>query len=157
MSADSSKIRFILLADDDDDDTMLFVEATENLSPKIKVSLASDGQKLLNLLAASSNPDIIFLDLNMPKKGGLECLKSIRSDAQYDKIPVVMYSTSQSKKDIDASYDLGANYYVVKPFDFEDIKLVLKKLFEQLANAETVIPIKEIFVINTRSDKRSKL
>jgi CheY-like chemotaxis protein len=155
MMPESSKIKFILLADDDDDDTMLFVEATEKLSPKIKVSLANDGQKLLGLLDSASPPDIIFLDLNMPRKSGLECLKAIRSDARYDKIPVIMYSTSQSKRDIDESYNAGANYYVVKPYEFEDIISILQKLFEHLGDAATIIPTRDKFVINVREDKRN--
>jgi CheY-like chemotaxis protein len=155
MLPESSKIKFILLADDDDDDTMLFVEATEKLSSNIKVSLANDGQKLLGLLDSSSMPDIIFLDLNMPKKSGLECLRSIRSDVRYDRIPVIMYSTSQSKRDIDESYVAGANYYVVKPYEFEHIISILQKLFEHLGDAKTIIPTKDKFVINIREDKRS--
>lgn len=153
MSTESSKIKFILLADDDDDDTMLFLEAAEKLSSKIKVSIASDGQLLLSSLESSSKPDIIFLDLNMPKKSGLECLKSIRSNPKYDNIPVIIYSTSQNKKDIDTCYKEGANYYVVKPYDFDDIVFILKKLFEQLGDEKTIISTKDKFVINTRRDE----
>jgi CheY-like chemotaxis protein len=146
----TSKISFILLADDDDDDTMLFVEAAEKLSSTIKVCLANDGEKLLALLEKSSLPDIIFLDLNMPCKNGLECLKVIRSNERFDGIPVIMYSTSHHKKDVDSCFSAGANYYVVKPYDFEDIIIILRKLFSQLTDAELVIPSKEDFVINTR-------
>ncbi len=95
-------INHIILADDDDDDSMLFKEALSKVASSITVSLAEDGQKLINYLNTLSIPDMIFLDLNMPRKNGLECLKEIRSDDKFDHIPVIMYSTSQSKKDIEA-------------------------------------------------------
>ena len=148
MSTDFLKARFILLADDDDDDTMLFVEATEQISSKVNVTLAKDGQELMNMLNASSKPDIIFLDLNMPKKSGLECLGAIRSDSNLDNTPVVIYSTSQGRKDIDACFHGGANHYIVKPYDFEDIISILKKLFEEIDNMKQLKPSRDRFVIN---------
>ncbi len=150
MAEPSKSIAFILMADDDDDDTMLFVEAAEKLSSTIKVSLTKDGQKLLNFLENSALPDIIFLDLNMPLINGLECLKVIRSDSKYDKVPVIIYSTSQSKRDIDTCFEAGANYYIVKPYDFEDIIMILQKVISNLTDKDCVTPSKENFVINTR-------
>jgi CheY-like chemotaxis protein len=152
MSTDSLKARFVLLADDDDDDTMLFVEATEQLSSKVNVMLANDGQELLNMLHSSPKPDVIFLDLNMPKKSGLECLTAIRSDSNLDNTPVVIYSTSQSRKDIDVCFNGGASHYIIKPYDFEDIIFILKKLFEEMDNINNIKPSKDKFVINPGRD-----
>ena len=148
MRTDSLKVKFILMADDDDDDTMLFVEATEQVSPKATVTIATDGQKLLSMLDTSPKPDIIFLDLNMPKKSGFECLTAIRSNPDLDNIPVAIYSTSQSRKDIDACFIGGANHNIIKPYDFEDIISILKKLFVEMEDTKNIKPSKDRFVIN---------
>ena len=126
---------------------MLFKEALENVASSITVSLAADGQKLINSLNTLSIPDMIFLDLNMPRKNGLECLREIRSDDKFDHIPVIMYSTSQSKKDIEACYEGGANLYVVKPYTFEDIIAMLKSLLTHFSETRKSQIEREQFVL----------
>lgn len=109
----------IFLADDDEDDRMMFGEALREVAIQANLHTANDGEKLLSLLSQKALvPNVIFLDLNMPNKNGKECLKEIRSKAQYDAVPVVIYSTSSNKADLTETYQLGANLYLEKPSSY---------------------------------------
>lgn len=146
MKPASQSFRNILLADDDLDDSSLFAEALEELGTPFSFKHVEDGEELLNHLQNNSLPDIIFLDLNMPGKNGRECLQEIRTDDRFSEIPVVIYSTSNGKRDIDACYNGGANFYFVKPDNFSEIVKRLKKLFAGQVGRAGSTP-KEQFVI----------
>lgn len=122
----------IILADDDPDDRELFLEliAQSNVS----VSAVSNGKELLEVLneSAANLPDCIFLDLNMPVMAGKECLSQIRSTKTLQSIPVIIYSTSANQKDIDDTFDLGANLYLVKASSY----ILLKKTLEAILNLD---------------------
>src|SRR6478672_4937519 len=107
----------ILLADDDPDDRELFTEAAE--SHDVSVESVPNGIELMQtLIHAAALPDFILLDLNMPEKGGKECLHEIRQYNKFDSVPVIIYSTSSSKKDIEDTFSMGANLYITKPNSF---------------------------------------
>lgn len=114
----------ILLADDDEDDRMFFKDAIDNVRVKTTVTTVNDGQQLMEYLskAANSLPDVIFLDLNMPRKSGIECLEEIRSNNLLKDISIAIYSTSGSEDDIEKTFLKGANIYIRKPNDFEKLK-----------------------------------
>ena len=114
----------ILLADDDEDDRILFKEALGDIKIKTNVETVNDGQQLMDYLAAHTHrlPHVLFLDLNMPGKSGLECLEEIRSDAKLKHISIAIYSTSSAEHDIQVSLLKGANIYIKKPSDFEKLK-----------------------------------
>jgi CheY-like chemotaxis protein len=116
----------ILLADDDSDDSFLFNEAVEQSDLPITLSRAEDGNQLLSFLERQGSPDILFLDVNMPYKNGIECLHEIRSNTKYDELPIVIYSTTNYQVNIDACYQGGADFFVVKPNSFEDILKMIK-------------------------------
>ncbi len=119
----------LVMADDDEDDRDLFKEALEKTGRDIQLRFAEDGKRLLDLLAGLSEPpDIIFLDLNMPHKSGLECLTEIRNTEHLKHIPVVIYSTSSSMKDINDMFDKGANLYVRKPNSFHEMQQITAKV-----------------------------
>jgi CheY-like chemotaxis protein len=119
----------ILLADDDIDDRELFQEAMSETGFPLDVQLAEDGSRLIELLKAEKKlPDIIFLDLNMPNKNGKECLVEIRKNSYYNHIPIVIYSTSSSNRDIDETFENGANLYVRKPSSFNELLLITKNV-----------------------------
>lgn len=118
----------ILLADDDEDDIILFREAVDELDHDLTLAVAEDGQELMSKLSEDPKPDIIFLDLNMPRKNGLECLAEIRSNPLLDKTAVVIYSTSSRKKDIDDTRNLGANIYFIKPSSYETLVSKLNEI-----------------------------
>lgn len=117
----------IMLADDDEDDRLFFKEAFEEVKIKYKISTFNDGEQLMDYLYEANNPlpDIIFLDLNMPRKSGIECLKEIRNNERLQKISVAIYSTSSSEQDIEDTFVSGANVYIKKPNDFNMLKKIL--------------------------------
>ena len=119
----------ILLADDDESDRELFKEAFDELEMKPVVEMVNDGQQLMKHLSKEDVrlPNLIFLDLNMPRKNGMECLKEIRSNEKLKDISVAIYSTSASEKDINDAFISGANIYVRKPNDFNTLKQLLAK------------------------------
>jgi len=123
----------ILYADDSPDDRSFFSEAiVEANIGYILLTTVEDGDKLMRHLAKADGqlPDIIFLDINMPRKDGRICLKEIRSDGTFDHVPVIMFSTSAYTKDIEDTFTNGANLYVSKPAFFSDEVEILKKIFE---------------------------
>jgi len=120
----------ILLADDDDDDRLFFRDAIEELKVKTKVATVNDGVELMDYLNGLEIqlPNLIFLDLNMPRKSGIECLKEIRSNNKFKDISIAIYSTSGMEKDIEDTFVIGANVYIKKPVDFEILKTILAKV-----------------------------
>lgn len=116
-----------MLADDDEDDRLFFKEAFEEVKIKYTISAFNDGEQLMEYLYQENNPlpDIIFLDLNMPRKSGIECLKEIRANERLKKISVAIYSTSSSEQDIEDTFVSGANVYIRKPNDFNMLKKIL--------------------------------
>ncbi len=114
----------ILLADDDSDDCMLFEEALKEVSANTLLTIESDGHSLMERLQnlKESLPDILFLDLNMPKKNGSECLCEIRSLPQFNNIPIIILSTSSQRQAVKKMYEQGANYYICKPSNFNHLK-----------------------------------
>ena len=120
-----------MVIDDDKDDRFFFREAlTEMLSAAVCLE-AKDGVDALHLLGkAEQLPDFIFLDVNMPRMDGKECLKNLKKDANLRNIPVIMYSTSFSKESIEEFLALGSYYHLIKPTD-------MNKLPEQITIALT--------------------
>jgi CheY-like chemotaxis protein len=128
MVKQDKKSTHILFSDDDTDDALLFTQAADLLTSSILLSFAEDGEQLMRYLSKEMLPDMIFLDLNMPVKNGMECLAEIRADKKLDWLPVIVYTTSDNPKDIETCYDLRASLYVVKPTSFEAIIKTLKKI-----------------------------
>jgi len=112
----------ILLADDDDDDRDIFIEIMREISPEVSIREARNGAEVFVVLSEPNyKPDIIFLDLNMPIKGGYECLKEIRATDGINHIPVIIYSTSTKSEHIEETYQSGANLYIPKPDSYKGI------------------------------------
>lgn len=122
----------IYLAEDDQDDRVFFMEALHEVNPEMTVRISEDGQHLLTALREplDNTPMIIFLDINMPRKNGFECLKEIRGNSHFDAVKVIMFSTSNSRLHIELSYRLGADYYAVKPISFAELKELLRAVVE---------------------------
>lgn len=117
----------IILADDDEDDRLFFTDAFSELKMKTKVNTYNDGVELMNYLNSDEAilPQVLFLDLNMPKKNGIECLHEIKADKKFDDIAIAIYSTSSSEEHIEETFVNGANIYIKKPNDFNTLKKVL--------------------------------
>ncbi|WP_445735449.1 response regulator [Mariniflexile sp.] len=118
---------YIILADDDEDDRLFFTDAFEELNMNTKVNTFNDGVELMDYLNKPDAvlPHVLFLDLNMPKKSGMECLNEIKANGKMAEIAVVIYSTSASEEDIEETFVLGANIYIKKPSSFKQLKKVL--------------------------------
>lgn len=140
----------VLLADDDKDDRLFFKYAIEELKIQTVVTMVNDGVELMNYLSTTENqkPDLVFLDLNMPRKGGMECLKEIRTNKLYNDLSIAIYSTSGSEKDIEESFVLGANIYITKPNDFTSLKKILAEVININWQYHTSGLNKENFVLN---------
>lgn len=143
----------ILLADDDKDDCFFFEKALDSLPFSIHLDIVHDGERLMKYLLENANkqPDIIFLDLNMPRKNGSECLAEIKSDKKMKRIPVVIYSTSLNESVADELYKNGAHYYIRK-CDFLELKKILchilklfhKKKFDRPRRNEFIFDMVEV-------------
>ncbi len=118
------------LADDDTDDQEFFVTALQEIDKSIECVTAIDGKEALEKLQKENNliPDFIFLDLNMPRMTGLQCLAEIKRIDRLKHVPIVMYSTSHVKKDDDESKRLGAQYFFKKSCSFNELVNYLKTL-----------------------------
>ena len=121
----------VLLVDDDEDDQFIFSEAIKLCFIPSQVWLASSHDELFNMLPTIEALDLIFLDINMPGYDGIKCLETIRSNAAYHAIPVIMYSTSGRKESIDKCFEKGADFYIQKPSQIDDLVKVLNKVFSK--------------------------
>jgi DNA-binding NarL/FixJ family response regulator len=117
----------IILADDDTDDHLIFSTALKQAFPTSILSVVNNGTELLQLLE-NFVPDLVFLDLDMPAKNGLECLKEIRVNPALHGLPVVVYSSTNRKHNINAAYEMGANLFFVKPSSHNDIVTAIKNI-----------------------------
>lgn len=138
----------ILLADDDKDDCLLFEDAILELQLPIQLTTVHDGEQLMQLLYSTENlPHALFLDLNMPRKNGFECLMEIKNHSTLKNLPVIIYSTSYDQEKANQLYNTGAHYYICKPSDFEELKNVVNKAI-MLVKGNNAQPTKENFFIN---------
>ena len=114
------------------DDSSVMKKIQKGLLEELNInsSTAENGQEAMDILKEDSNFDIIFLDINMPEKDGLETLKEIRASKDYKSIPVVMCSSVADKLKIAEAVRNGANNYIIKPFDGEFFKAKVEKLLK---------------------------
>jgi CheY-like chemotaxis protein len=124
----------ILLAEDNPDDIELTVEALKDSRVRNRLIVVKDGEEAISYLQGKGKyqhalrPDLILLDLNMPKKNGRDVLREIKNDPRLKRIPVVILTTSQAEEDIAHTYDLHANCYITKPVDFNQFLKVVKSI-----------------------------
>jgi CheY-like chemotaxis protein len=141
-----NKFENVLIAEDDKDDYLFFAEGLEKISSTYNITRAATGLECITYLKAGNKPDLIFLDLRMPIKSGLDCLKFIKDTQDLKEIPVIIYSTSHYIKDIDCAFKTDAHYYIVKPESadllLDILQLLINKLDETLER-----PGKENFVL----------
>ncbi len=126
----------ILLVEDDAGDVLMAREALEEGKVANHLDVVSDGVEAIEYLraadgsAAKPRPDLVLLDLNLPRKSGLEVLAEVKGDPELRRIPVVVLTTSDAERDIVSSYNLHANAYITKPVDFEQFVSVVRKVDE---------------------------
>lgn len=132
----------LMLADDDVDDCNFFKEALEELPLQTLLITVNDGEELMNqLLEKISNPpDVLFLDLNMPRKSGFECLVEIKEHENFKELPVIIYSTSLDKEVVNQLYDKGVQLYIRKPAVFSQLKNAIHQAITFLSESKTQPP-----------------
>ena len=139
------KINSILLVDDDPDDQLLFQEALSDADNSIRYTSASDGIHALELLNAEGAvlPELIFMDVNMPRMNGLDCLKEIQKSTKLKHIHVIMYSTSCSVEYQKECFANGAVDYIEKPNDFKTLCTRIDGVIRQgiLPAVNTIPPV----------------
>lgn len=122
----------VLLVEDNPGDIRLTQEALKESQMDIHLDVVSDGEQAIDFLMKkgkyvdSIRPHIILLDLNLPKKNGIEVLKEIKAHDSLRKIPVIVLTTSDADHDISKAYSLNANCYILKPVDFDDFAKVIR-------------------------------
>jgi CheY-like chemotaxis protein len=126
---DTKIITSIILAEDDIDDQNIFQIALQEIDSAIQTKFVSNGKELLALLPHKI-PDLLFLDLEMPYKNGLECLIEIKADTRLEKIPVIVFSSTTKPSNIQTAYEMGAHLFFIKPPVYSDylssIKAIIK-------------------------------
>ena len=141
----------LVLADDDMDDHGLFKEVLNEIPISINITTAYDGEQLMALLnwIKEPLPQVIFLDLNMPRKNGFECLTEIKLNERLKRIPVIVLTTTFQKEVIKLLYKNGAQYYICKPDQYHQLKKVIAKALTFILKATTLSqPPPENFVLS---------
>lgn len=144
MNNNGSTTTRILLAEDDEDDFVLFRQALDEFKELTRLDWVKDGEELLDALKmnVTALPDIIFLDINMPRKNGFECLTEIRQHEDLKQLPVIIFSTSNDPALVSWMYNAGANLYLNKPTDFSGLKEKIQKAIA--TNWETQRPFSPV-------------
>jgi DNA-binding response OmpR family regulator len=147
MQTTKWRMKSIMLAEDDEDDRMMFKEVIQQVNPGFTLQIVSDGHQLLSLLE-NILPDILFLDLDMPYKNGLECLVAIRENEKMQDLPVVMFSSTTRQANIQTAYEMGAHLFLIKSAYFKEYVASVNAILElDWSNPGT---IKEQYCVNNR-------
>jgi len=127
-----SNITKIFLADDDEDDRFIFKEALKEIQVPTSLFTANDGEQLMTALNAlkGSLPDVLFLDLNMPRKNGFQCLSEIRQNRNLRSLKSIIFSTSYEPEVIELLFKTGADHFIKKPTEFNELKNVIESVLK---------------------------
>ena len=121
----------VLIVDDDEDDRDLFCIAVHELDPKINCILARNGEEALQGLRLEKfpKPNLIFLDLNMPRLNGIQFLQELKEDSRLAGIPIVIYTASKQEQDLEKAKKLGAEHFFAKPSSFKELCQIISDVF----------------------------
>jgi len=141
----------LLLADDDKDDCLFFKDALSELPVTADLTTVHDGEQLMDLLGDETIipplPHVLFLDINMPRKNGFECLAEIKSDEKLKLLPIIIFSTSFEQDVVNLLYKNGAQHYIRKPAEFSQLKKVIYQALLLATQENALQPPKENFVL----------
>lgn len=127
----------LLIAEDDEDDRMLIEDALAEVGFEVEPLFMADGEEVMEHLALchaalergdGAGPDLIMLDLNMPRKGGMDVLREVRAGEMFRAVPVVILTTSRAQHDVMKSYELGANSFITKPASYDQLVETMRAL-----------------------------
>lgn len=146
-----SKSLLLLLADDDKDDCLLFKEALEELPVSVKLTCVHEGDQLMQFLIQNTMNerfDVLFLDLNMPRKNGFSCLEEIKAHKKLKQLPVIIFSTSFDQNIADMLYAKGAHLCLCKPSDYSQLKRLIHRALQIVKQWPIIQPPKKIFLLS---------
>ena len=156
----STKPLNILLADDDKDDRLFFTMALDALTISTQLTTVVDGEKLMAYLSENAEqlPDVLLLDLNMPRKNGFECLSEIKGSHTLKQLPVIIFSTSFEQEVVNLLYQNGAQYFMRKPAEFSQLKKIIEQTVTLISQdlpmgqaGNITQPTREDFVLTVRN------
>ncbi|WP_420401993.1 response regulator [Flagellimonas sp.] len=128
----------VLFIEDDMIETMKLQRAISKFQSKHKIIEAKNGEEAFEILKGESLPDIILLDLNMPRMSGIEFLTKIKSDDKLKYLPVIILTTSENRVDLLKCFEIGIAGYIIKPLKYEDYESKLKKVFDYWEISELI-------------------
>ena len=139
----------VLLADDDKADCLLFKEALEELPLSTSLTTVNNGEQLMEAITqkGSKLPDVLFLDLNMPRKNGFASLGLIKRSTELQNLPVIIFSTASDFETVKKVYRDAAHYYISKPADFSQLKKVIYEALTLISQKNLPLPGEEKFMI----------
>jgi len=148
----SINTRHILLADDDKDDSILFQEILEELPLSTHLTKVSNGEQLMQFLNETKDqlPDVLFLDLNMPRKNGYDCLSEIKGSEKLKSLSVIIFSTAFEPQVISLLYEKGAQYYIRKPNNYWQLKNLIHQALILTETTNIDYPLQEKFVLSSQ-------
>ncbi len=143
----------ILLADDDKTDCLFFKDALEELPVSASLNIVYNGEELIEAITDKEGkfPDVLFLDLNMPRKNGYATLGEIKRNTDLQDLPVVIFSTTSDEKSVKNVYRDAAHYYICKPADFSQLKKVIYEALVLITQENNRLQLREKFVITGNS------
>ena len=143
----------ILLADDDEADCLLFKEALEELPLASHLTTVYNGEQLIEVITkkGSKLPDVLFLDLNMPRKNGFASLGQIKRSKELENLPVIIFSTASDIETVKKVFRDAAHYYIAKPSDFSQLKKVIYEAITLVIDKNLPLPSQEKFMITGNS------
>jgi len=140
----------LLLCDDDLDDCSFFKEALKALPRSTNLTAVHDGEQLMNLVTGEAYQlhDVLFLDLNMHRKNGFECLLELKLNEKLKRLPVIILSTSLDREVVNLLYKNGAHYFIRKPSEFSQIKIIIEHALTLITQKNISQPDIEDFVLS---------
>jgi CheY-like chemotaxis protein len=139
----------ILLADDDQADCLLFKDALAELPVSARLTIVHNGEQVIEELSKKRKklPDVLFLDLNMPRKNGFATLGAIKRSINLENLPVIIFSTASDRDMINLVFKDAAHYYICKPVDFLQLKKVIYEALTLITQKNISLPLDEKFMI----------
>ena len=147
----------LLLADDDPDDCIFFKFALDEIQQPTQLTAVHDGEQLMSLLSKADYqlPNVLFLDLNMPRKSGFECLSDIRLNKDLADLPIIIFSTSYEHEVVNVLYSNGVKYFIRKPAEFKDLKTIIEIALKLISEGNLSQPSRENFVLSVPSKSQT--
>jgi CheY-like chemotaxis protein len=139
----------ILLADDDKADCLLFKDALEELPVSVSLTIVENGEQVIEELTKKGGkmPDVLFLDLNMPRKNGFATLGAIKRSSELQDLTVIIFSTASDNEIVKNTYKDAAHYYIRKPSEFSQLKKVIYEALTLITQQNNPLPLEDKYMI----------